>query len=111
MLACGVAADIARETTSELRLRVTALADSIAGILDLSPIESARLAPRLIDDGKSVLSVVRKASITSASSSMSHAEIAECLGVSISTVNQAIIEHRAGAVSAAISHDAGERDV
>lgn len=110
MLACGVAADIARETSPELRLRVTALAQAIAGVLDLDPIEAARLAPRLIEDGKSVLSVVRKASIAAAAATMSHAEIAEHLGVSASTVNQAIVEHRAASASTT-GDAAGECDV
>ncbi len=78
-----------------LRSRVTALADSLTGILDLDPLSAARSAPRLIDEAKSVMAAVRKAAIAEAARNMTHAEIAEGLGVSPSAVNNALVEHRA----------------
>jgi DNA-directed RNA polymerase specialized sigma24 family protein len=78
-----------------LRDRVTALADSVSTILDLDPLAAARTAPRLIDEAKSVMAAVRKASIAAAAQGMTHAQIAEGLGVSPSAVNAAIVEHRA----------------
>jgi DNA-directed RNA polymerase specialized sigma24 family protein len=89
-----VADDQDRETTA-LRDRVTALADSMTAILDLDPLSAARNARRLIDETKSVMAAVRKAAIAQAARSMTHAEIADGLGVSPSTVNNALVEHRA----------------
>jgi len=67
----------------------------MASILDLDPLVAARSAPRLIDEAKSVMSAVRKAAIAEAARSMTHAEIADGLGVSPSAVNNALVEHRA----------------
>ena len=85
------------DLTVTLRDRVSALADSVNTILDLDPLVAARLAPRLIDEAKSVMAAVRKASIARAAREMTHAQIAEGLGVSPSAVNAAIVEHRAAA--------------
>ena len=74
---------------------MSALADSMNTILDLDPLAAARTAPRLIDEAKSVMAAVRKASIARAAREMTHAQIAEGLGVSPSAVNAAIVEHRA----------------
>jgi DNA-directed RNA polymerase specialized sigma24 family protein len=88
-------ADDQDELAASLRNRVTALADSLTGILDLDPLAAARSAPRLIDEAKSVMAAVRKAAIAEAARSMTHAEIADGLGVSPSAVNNALVEHRA----------------
>ncbi|HEY2673921.1 MAG TPA: hypothetical protein VGJ07_26600 [Rugosimonospora sp.] len=80
---------------TSLRNRVTALAGSMTAILDLDPLTAARSAPRLIDEAKSVMAAVRKAAIAEAAQSMTHAEIADGLGVSPSAVNNALVEHRA----------------
>ncbi|GAA5190861.1 hypothetical protein GCM10023322_46980 [Rugosimonospora acidiphila] len=74
---------------------MTALADSMVHMLDLDPLAVARSAPRLIDEAKSVMAAVRKAAIAEAAQSMTHAEIADGLGVSASAVNNALVEHRA----------------
>jgi DNA-directed RNA polymerase specialized sigma24 family protein len=78
-----------------LRERVVALAGSVTAILDLDPLSAARDAPRIIDEAKSVMAAVRKAAIAQAAQNMTHAEIAAGLGVSSSTVNNALVEHRA----------------
>jgi DNA-directed RNA polymerase specialized sigma24 family protein len=75
--------------------RVKALADAVASLPDLDPIDAAQLAPRLIDEAKSVMAAVRKRAISDATARMTHAEVAARLGVSTSAVNNAIVEHRA----------------
>ena len=82
---------------------MNALADSVNTILDLDPLVAARLAPRLIDEAKSVMAAVRKASIARAARDMTHAQIAQGLGVSPSAVNAALVEHRAAAIGGALN--------
>ncbi|WP_203921385.1 hypothetical protein [Rugosimonospora africana] len=77
---------------------MTALADSLTGILELDALSAARSAPRLIDEAKSVLAAVRRAAIADAARDMTHAQIAQDLGVSPSAVNNALVEHRAHAL-------------
>ncbi len=78
-----------------LKLRVDALAQAVAGILDLDPVHAARSAPRLIDEAKAVLAEVRRSAIAEAVGEMTHAELAALLGVSPSAVNNTVCEHRA----------------
>jgi DNA-directed RNA polymerase specialized sigma24 family protein len=101
--------DDRNDVPDTLRDRVTALADSLSAILDLEPLSAARLAPRLIDEAKSVMAAVRKASIARAARGMTHAQIADGLGVSASAVNAAIVEHRAQLAAGAGAVGAGGR--
>jgi DNA-directed RNA polymerase specialized sigma24 family protein len=78
-----------------LKLRVDALAQAVAGILDLDPVHAARSAPRLIDEAKAVMAAVRRSAIAEAVGEMTHAELAALLGVSPSAVNNTLVEHRA----------------
>jgi len=89
-----------------LSYRLKALADSVAAVLDLDPVAAARLAPRLVDEAKSVLAAVCKGATVDAATRMRHADIAARLdgpvgaqllgpGFSVSAVNDAIVEHRA----------------
>lgn len=94
---------------SELKARVSDLAEAIDGILRLTPIEAARSAPRLIDDTKAVMSAVRKAAIAKAAAGgMTQGEIAAELGVSVSAVNQALVEHRASTTVVDIKPGGGQ---
>jgi DNA-directed RNA polymerase specialized sigma24 family protein len=93
--------DDRNDAATHLRDRVTALVDSLSTILDLDPLAAARVAPRIIDETKSVMAAVRKASIARAARDMTHAQIADGLGVSTSAVNAAIVEHRAHLSAAA----------
>lgn len=73
---------------------VAALAEKIAGLPTLEPVERARRARSLTDEAKSTLSAVGDDAVAEALSSATYAEVASALGVSASAVNKAVTRSR-----------------
>jgi DNA-binding CsgD family transcriptional regulator len=71
---------------------LTDLVAALGRFDSLPPVERARLAPSLIDQAKSALSVARAAAMSEATSDggMSQAQLARELGISRSKVNEAL---------------------
>ena len=73
---------------------VDELAERIAGLSALPPIERARTARALVDEAKRILSAVADAAVEEETRTRSYEEVARDLGRSVASVNKAVSRHR-----------------
>jgi len=79
----------------EVLLReVAELSRRIAALPRLKPVERAKQARGLVDEGKRVLSAVGDAAVEELTRHVSYREAAGLLGVEPATVNKAVTRHR-----------------